>query len=366
MSLVLDHRTPAPNFVAIKQRQQATWASGDFAIIGEGITDQIVIKHILWGFFDTWDDDPVITFEQPPNDATERRALLPLRFTQPARLSFRYRSANNSAIEMNSDPATTPVCGWVLFNHLDDNLMIYDASGNALGSLNIRGPLWSGAPGNNATYNRPIAAALEGANPHLQAFAIGIYNNPGAVGFLQDLLDTIDATITLVNPQSADQYQAMSVLIGRPLALVRASLALDVRGMPALNQSWSSFEDAVTNGQALEARDTAAFQSVGFPVRLGDLANINDGLIGYFCDNGSAGVYQTFYAAASTSAANGVVPPAPNQLTVSADANAPPVLLSMLVDPRASVHATAGIVPVKDIQIPPYMFAAALKNDSAV
>jgi len=34
MSLVLDHRTPAPNFVAIKQRQQATWASGDFAIIG--------------------------------------------------------------------------------------------------------------------------------------------------------------------------------------------------------------------------------------------------------------------------------------------------------------------------------------------
>lgn len=34
MSLVLESRTPAPDFAAIKERQQATWASGDFAIIG--------------------------------------------------------------------------------------------------------------------------------------------------------------------------------------------------------------------------------------------------------------------------------------------------------------------------------------------
>lgn len=34
MSLVLETRTSAPDFAAIKQRQQATWASGDFAVIG--------------------------------------------------------------------------------------------------------------------------------------------------------------------------------------------------------------------------------------------------------------------------------------------------------------------------------------------
>jgi ubiquinone/menaquinone biosynthesis C-methylase UbiE len=39
MSLVSDHptavhKTPAPNLDAIKQKQQATWASGDFAVIG--------------------------------------------------------------------------------------------------------------------------------------------------------------------------------------------------------------------------------------------------------------------------------------------------------------------------------------------
>lgn len=34
MSLSLDTPTSAPDFAAIKQRQQATWASGDFAVIG--------------------------------------------------------------------------------------------------------------------------------------------------------------------------------------------------------------------------------------------------------------------------------------------------------------------------------------------
>ncbi len=36
---------------------------------------------------------------------------------------------------MNDHPATTPICGWVLANHLDNSLMIYDSRGKALGSL---------------------------------------------------------------------------------------------------------------------------------------------------------------------------------------------------------------------------------------
>jgi SAM-dependent methyltransferase len=37
MSTVLDTRPAAPDFAAIKSRQQATWASGDFAVIGTTI-----------------------------------------------------------------------------------------------------------------------------------------------------------------------------------------------------------------------------------------------------------------------------------------------------------------------------------------
>jgi hypothetical protein len=240
--------------------------------------------------------------------------------------------------------------------------MIYDAAGNPLGSLNVQGPLWTGAPGNNATYDQPVQVALQNANPHLQAFVLGIYDNSEAVGFLTDLLDTIDATITMVNPQNSEQMQAMAVLIGRPLALVRASLALDVQGLPALNQSWTAFSNAVQGAFSMDQRDNAGFRGVGFPVRIGDLANVNDGLIGYFIDDGSADAYRTFYAPASTSPSNGVVPPGPNQLTVSIVSESQPVLLSMLVDPRASVHATTGILPVTSIQIPPYLFSDAVAN----
>ncbi|HEU5091173.1 MAG TPA: hypothetical protein VFT30_00720, partial [Nitrospira sp.] len=39
-----------------------------------------------------------------------------------------------------------------------------------------------------------------------------------------------------------------------------------------------------------------------------------------------------------------------------------PQILSLLIDPRGSVHATSGIVPVKAINIPPDQYGAALQS----
>lgn len=43
---------------------------GDFAIVGEGVTDQIVLKNILLGYYQDRALEPLIVFEQPPLDAT--------------------------------------------------------------------------------------------------------------------------------------------------------------------------------------------------------------------------------------------------------------------------------------------------------
>ncbi len=43
---------------------------GDFAIVGEGITDQTVLRNVLFGFFESRDPEPLIVFEQPPLDTT--------------------------------------------------------------------------------------------------------------------------------------------------------------------------------------------------------------------------------------------------------------------------------------------------------
>lgn len=46
---------------------------GDFAVIAEGFTDQLVIKNVLLGFFADQDEEPVVNFEQPRLDETARK-----------------------------------------------------------------------------------------------------------------------------------------------------------------------------------------------------------------------------------------------------------------------------------------------------
>lgn len=40
-----------------------------FAIIAEGVTDQAVLENIVLGHFDSEEDEPVVTYVQPPRDA---------------------------------------------------------------------------------------------------------------------------------------------------------------------------------------------------------------------------------------------------------------------------------------------------------
>jgi hypothetical protein len=91
----------------------------------------------------------------------------------------------------------------------------------------------------------------------------------------------------------------------------------------------------------------------------------DDGLIGYYKQNQSGTDYDlsTFYTeGASKTSQSGVVQPAPTNLlltpTPKVGITEPPVMsqftqkVLMLIDPRASVHATTGILPVKAITIP--------------
>ncbi|WP_061940777.1 hypothetical protein [Collimonas pratensis] len=61
-------------------------------------------------------------------------AYLPPRISQASRLLFRFLAADATNLaEMNLHPATTPICGWLLPNHLSGALFIYDTQGASLG-----------------------------------------------------------------------------------------------------------------------------------------------------------------------------------------------------------------------------------------
>ncbi|MCP1846152.1 hypothetical protein ACVIHI_009068 [Bradyrhizobium sp. USDA 4524] len=287
---------------------------------------------------------------------------LPVRLSQAAALRFNWLAADNDRVETNSDPATTPVIGWVLYNHLDHALAIYDTAGTAIGSFNLLGPFWQGAPGNTANYGQPIEKAFASANPHLRDFALGLAGSPTPVDYLGEILAAIDNAAGFISPRTYKQDGGLSVLIGRPIALVRAAVKLDLLGLPAMDQSMSAFGAAIASDNVLERQD-GQLPQLQVPVRIGELSDIDDGMVGYFIEDGEPSTYQTFYSpAARSSDSHGVKKPSFGQVVVTADRSVPPVLLTLLVDPHASVHATTGLLPMKELTIPPAVIADDLAN----
>jgi hypothetical protein len=139
----------------------------------------------------------------------------------------------------------------------------------------------------------------------------------------------------------------MSVLVGRPLALLRTRLQFQLDGDAISDTGWAA---TFTN-------PTPDFLSYQFDIRLGDQLTRQDGVIGYFAGSD----YDVFNST--------VAPPADPQqdyvevigpLGSSTAGNylklgfAPNTYqyLTVLADPRAGMHAYTGILPVKQCDIP--------------
>lgn len=297
---------------------------------------------------------------------------LPPRITQPSRLQFRWLSAGNDAVEMNSHPASSPVCGLVLPNYLDDSLAIYDRDGAALGMLRLvsGGNVvhWQPAsvPGARLAFDPDRAMAVEHVranveDAHLRDFILAILDERSGAALLDNLIRTIDRMLATIVPGGDPPDPSLGTLVGRPLVLARASIDLELCGQPAINQSWQSLLHA-TDRPADAARDTRGFETVDFEVRLGDVARAGDGLVGYFRQaRADLSDFQTFYAELATEK-GGVVKPTAQPIRVRTDPQAAPEIVTLLLDPHAPVHATSGILPVKSIAIPPDQFEAALRN----
>lgn len=305
--------------------------------------------------------EEVITSEPMTNSDSEFHVRLAPRLMQPARINFRWLAAESDEQEMNDHPATTPICGWLLTNNLDNSLMIYDNQGKALGSLVNKGsdaqPTWEPAPGGGAD---AIDKITDIKNLHLQKMVANI-KSYGA-DFLSDFITAIDNALENIEPENFAQHQDIALLMGRPIALVRASVNLELQGLPALHQGWNEFR------QDLErvTRDDNGFSDVTFPIRIGEYKQFNDGTVGYWKDNKSENYEgDVFYAPQSDDAVEikdiHLKTHKTDPLTIFQSLKSQPHILSMLIDPRGLVHATSGILPAKAIRIPPDQYAAALQ-----
>jgi hypothetical protein len=282
---------------------------------------------------------------------------LPPRLVQPSRLLFRWLSASGEG-EMNDHPATTPICGWVIPNHWENNLVFHTAEGSPLGALSLEAssqPVWRRAPDGQPcgpTDAKTDLAARPGLNSTLRDFIVAAQARPKA--FLADLLTAIETACLNILPGT--DPPGLGVLIGRPLALAEVALGLELQGLPAADTRWPAFKkDAAATRRVYDhsKRQQAGLAGVKLAVRLGDLSHSSDGLVGYYTGDGN------FYsAAADPNNVTGVKPPDEAQIQVSKDTA--PQRVTLLLDPRVSVHATTGVLPVKAITIPPDQYARAL------
>jgi hypothetical protein len=179
---------------------------------------------------------------------------------------------------------------------------------------------------------------------------------------LQALLRVVETTSATVGLGGHTGTEHVAQLVGRPVAVVRATLRLEVEAEPA-------FAGLPAADQAARDRAWAELSGREFPVRLGALTRLDDGLLGFFAGDDydrlrpvhesvldqavASGPHQGDLAPAGTPAAD------PRPIVAGYVAPGPLVPLrpgrtlavTLLQDPAAKVHATSGILPRKEVSL---------------
>jgi hypothetical protein len=307
-----------------------------------------------------------IVAEDLRSPAGQGLLALPPRTTEPARLMFRLLDAADDTREATRN--RSPVCGWLVPDHLDGALEVMDGAGQSLGQLQPAedGRLleWQGVPGQQAPLGAPPAIA----QPQLAGMVNGLLalgrrdprllasDTPPSEPVLSALLRMIDATLWTNDPIGRAGNEHLSVVIGHPLALVRVELRLEVESTPDPRDRY------------MTAR--AELERTPIPVRLGELLALDDGLMGYFVNDDFSRFHPVHEALADQARASGPGRGFLGSAATTTSLAAEPVrhpyidrapfveirpgqrlLLTLLVDPRGAVHVTSGIVPRKKIEL---------------
>jgi hypothetical protein len=241
--------------------------------------------------------------------------------------------------------------------------------------------------------------------------------------FLEGFFSTLDSAFEAIEPAGFEQHEALALLMGRPIAVVRARVDVQLRGQPMVSEMvndptiaggkairlkksrhWKAFADqgwnvfaydwgrfyGCTYDQVIQGkcpflnpiiplsaytRTTHGFEAVVIPVRLGEHQLLNDGLFGFWKETANGELDNVFHAPqtvdglkADVSYQEGRTTPCIRGYTSGVTDNLrltlqdDPLALTMLMDPRGVVHATSGLLPVYKLEIPSAYYSDVLKR----
>ncbi|WP_063786135.1 hypothetical protein [Streptomyces noursei] len=283
-----------------------------------------------------------------PSD-THRFVELSPRLLQPARLGFGFLGAASDD-DVDLVPGANPVCAWIVPNRLDRTLACYDPAGRPWGELRtITRPggtqdvVWAPLPGSTVLTLDELRQESRHAHDLLAAIA---ERGPDTFAAVRA---TIDNALTTIDPDGPDD-QSLGFLLGRPLALVRARLDLELNGPVRTSCGWKEILDPADNQPAMPAWE--------WIIRLGQATNTDDGLVGYVLNED----YDHLETIADpTGNHGGYLRPIGigDRLKLAFDGTSS-ATTTLLLDPRAAVHATTDILPISSVHVPSEYTADAL------
>jgi hypothetical protein len=310
------------------------------------------------------------------------------RLNLPARWLFRLVDPAGAAADAAEarvdqvDPAqaVNPVAGFLLPDHIDEALEVFDVAGTPLGQVMHEpfggGVVWEPAPGRPVPADAGPLEALAAQQLIVGRLAAGLVAEdaaerkgqparPEAESTLSALLRAIDTTLWTVDTYAGLGSEHVVGLVGRPIAVVRARLSLDLK---------SDLDDVDLGDPQKRAVREQAYRDLAelaFRVRLGELTRTDDGLLGFFVDDD----YTRFHVVDKVVASHafesgrgkgqlgtyGTTPAVPGEAPitnpyVAADDELPvhlgqTVTLTLLMHPAGRVHLTSGVLPRKSLQL---------------
>lgn len=314
----------------------------------------------------------------PAANAAPGSVLLAPRIPQLSRLHFRLLDAEDDAQEAvlnQAEGSRSPVAGWLLPDHVDGAVEFFDQAGNSAGQLRHEalggGVIWESAPGTAPAFGAAPGEAM--TNRHLIGLATALVQRDAAdraagttrsESPLSALLRVIDSTLWTVDPFGQSGTEHLSMLLGRPVAVVRAHLRLEVENDADHYPLPAAIRLARLDAYAELARKL-------FEVRLGALSRFEDGLLAYFVDDDYRTLFPVHAMVVDQALPSG---PRTGFLGAAGDPGAPlapqpivqpyleadptvslrpaqTVRLTLLMDPGSKVHVTTGILPRKFVAL---------------
>ncbi|MFK3984346.1 hypothetical protein ACI2K4_28735 [Micromonospora sp. NPDC050397] len=285
------------------------------------------------------DQPRTTTWLDMPNRPTW--VAMPPRLAVPARVRLELLDAQATGETLSGLPESSPVCGWLLPDPLDDGLRVYAAGGDWLGTLYLNAD--PAAPGQALWESAPDGPVTDVGLIHDERLRTVVrrLRGLGAAG-LADFVSGLDESLDAVEPEDPGQHRARAVLVGRPVAVVRLTLDLESPGLPAIHQDWNIFRQDLDR----DVRESNEYPSVRFPVRLGERGRLGDGTLGYWLEQADGSLGDRYHDVVSQSEEDSEPP-----LAVGVDL--PALTLTVLLEPAGAVHATTGVLPTVSTRLDP-------------